>query len=93
MDEKEIKALAALARIRITENEIPKVAGKLTRVLEYVSLIQKAHAPDAKTPDAGELRNVMREDGIPHESGAYTEEILANVPSREGDYVKVKKIL
>ena len=93
MDEKEIKHLAKLARIQIAGNEIPAIAEKLARVLEYVSLIQKAHAPSMTMPEVGELHNVMREDGVPHKTGEYTEDILANAPARVGDYVKVKKIL
>ena len=37
--------------------------------------------------------NVMREDGEPHESGLYTGALLAQAPQREGEYIKVKKIL
>ena len=37
--------------------------------------------------------NVMREDKDPHEAGLYTEKILEQAPAREGDYIKVKKIL
>ena len=37
--------------------------------------------------------NVMREDVNPHESGLYTEKILEQAPTREGNYIKVKKIL
>ena len=53
-----------------------------------------------------EVRNVLREDGAggangtsttpvgrQNTPGEFTEAILANVPKREGQYVKVKKIL
>jgi Asp-tRNA(Asn)/Glu-tRNA(Gln) amidotransferase C subunit len=39
------------------------------------------------------LRNVMREDEPTNHSGEYTEAILQNAPAREGDWLKVKKIL
>ena len=93
MDEKEIRHLATLARIRITESETRAVAEKLARVVGYVSLIQSAQVPSVEIPEAEILRNVMREDGTPHKTGVYTKDILRNVPNREGDYVKVKKIL
>lgn len=93
MDDKEIRHLAALARIHIDDNEIPAIAENLQRVVQYVSEIQKVDVKTAQLTEDDELRNVMREDGIPHETARYTENILAHVPSREGDYVKVKKIL
>jgi Asp-tRNA(Asn)/Glu-tRNA(Gln) amidotransferase C subunit len=35
----------------------------------------------------------MREDVIVNKAGEYTEKLLGNAPSREGNYLKVKKIL
>jgi len=94
MKDEEIRHLAALARIRIAEADIPKIADKLARVVQYVSEI-KDIAPELQggVVEADELRNVMREDGTPHETGMYTEDILASAPERDGDYFKVKKIL
>ena len=95
MDKKEIARLASLARIKITDEEIPRIAENLARVVEYVSEIQRADIVEsvALTPTAVTLHNVMREDTSPHETGLYTEAILENAPVREGDYIKVKKIL
>lgn len=42
---------------------------------------------------AGELRNVMREDRDPHAPKIHTEDLLDSAPARKGDYVVVKKIL
>lgn len=42
---------------------------------------------------AGDLRNVMREDGEPTPSGTHTADILAEAPRKEGDYIKVKQVL
>ena len=94
INEKDIAHLAALARIRIADADIPKIADKLARIVQYVSEIKDA-TPELRggVVEAGELRNVMREDGAPHETGMHTEDILANAPERDGDYFKVRKIL
>ncbi len=62
--------------------------------MEYIAAINKISAEN----EAGGLSavariNVMREDSNPHESGKYTETLLKAAPQREGQYVKVKKIL
>ena len=93
MDDTEIRHLAILARIHIEDDEIPAIAGNLQRVIQYVSEIQNVDIGGERLAEAGELRNVMREDVSPHTSEAYTEKILENVPERAGNYVKVKKIL
>jgi aspartyl/glutamyl-tRNA(Asn/Gln) amidotransferase C subunit len=104
MDEKEIKKLAKLAHIQIDDKEIPTISENLARIVDYVSEIQNASTREETKPEAGivspkplaeagELRNVFRRDSYPHETGKYSEPILENVPDREGDYIKVKKIL
>ncbi len=47
---------------------------------------------DSRAASGGEV-NVMREDTNPHESGKFSEAILKNAPSREENYLKVKKIM
>ena len=94
IDDREIEKLANLARIKLSSSEKKGLGKDIESILEYVSGIQKVSSPVSdKKPDSSELINVMREDGQPHESGLYTEKILSEVPQREGDYVKVKKIL
>ena len=62
-----------------------------------LATIQEGGAPPVKVDDekkeAGTLRNVLREDKEPHESGQFTESILSEAPGKERGYFKVKKIL
>ncbi len=43
--------------------------------------------------EAGENRNVMREDAVLSTTNEIHDAILENVPDREGDFVKVQKML
>ena len=92
MDEAGIEKLAKLARLKLSTEEKKKFAKEIGAILEYVGQIKEAgaEAVERKTP---ELRNVMRADENPHESGINTEDLLNSAPEREGEYVKVKKIL
>lgn len=87
----DIKNLANLARIEVSDEEAEKMTGEIDSILGYVGQIQ------SKTLDSErvvpELRNVMREDVIANESHEYTEKLLKNAPARDGNYLKVKKIL
>ncbi len=86
----DIKHLAQLARISLSQEEEQKLMKDLGGILGYVSEIGKV-VTEAGEPSAGELRNVMREDES-REGGAYTGSILANAPQCEGKYLKVKQI-
>lgn len=93
MEKKEIEHLASLARIAITEDEVATLAKDMTSILNYVSEIEKIAGSREQEKEVGPLHNVLREDGDPHEGGKYSEELLRLAPIREGDYIKVKKIL
>ena len=87
-----VKKLAILARIGLKEGEGEKLAQDIESILGYVSEVQSVQGSELQ-PSAGELRNVMREDGPATPPGTHTEKLLASLPHREGRYVKVKKIL
>lgn len=90
----ELEKLAALARISLTPEETEKMRGEFDAILGYVAAINEVSGRaenDARSVVAPV--NVMREDAAPHESGIYTESLLAAAPRREGKYIRVKKIL
>ncbi len=92
MELKDIEKLAELARIEMSQEEKEKILKDMDGILGFVNQIQEAKV-DITEREAGEVRNIMREDENPHESGKYTEEILAEVPKVRDNYVEVKKIL
>lgn len=87
----DVKALASLARLEVSDEELVRLEKEIPGILSFVEQIQKA-AGDVpqKTPS---LRNVMRQDTNPHEGGLHTETLLSAAPSREGNYVAVKQVL
>lgn len=95
ISDKDIEKLGNLARIKLSDEEKKGLKIDIESILGYVSEIQEVSSDLDRDMsfDKGQLINVMREDEEPHESGLYTEKILNEVPQREGDYVKVKKIL
>jgi aspartyl-tRNA(Asn)/glutamyl-tRNA(Gln) amidotransferase subunit C len=90
----EIEKLAELSRLALSEEEKERMRGEFDSILEYIAVIQKISASvTERTPSIVAQVNVMREDAHPHESGIYTEALLSAAPKREGDYIRVKKIL
>ncbi len=90
----EIEKLATLARLALSPEEKERMRGEVDSILEYVATIQKISATaGTRMPSIVAQKNVMREDTNPHESGIHTETLVASAPKREGNYIKVKKIL
>lgn len=93
MQKEDIEHLAKLARIRVTDEEATVLAESITGILGYVSEIEAITSEQTSEKTVGPLYNVMRKDQEPHAEAMYTEDLLKLAPEREGQYVKVKKIL
>lgn len=96
----DIQKLAELSRIKIAPEEQNSLCLQIESILGYIDQIKKVAqvsivpgALESQTIEFGALHNVMREDGEPHMPSEFTEKILSAVPDREGNYLKVKKIL
>ena len=87
----DVRKLAALARISVSEEALPKFAKEFDAILGYVSQLDelKIETGKALLP----YTNIFRADGEPHESGKYTEKLAEQFPAREGDLLSVKQIL
>lgn len=85
----DIEKLAALARLKVSPEEADILAKDAEAILSYVSKLPESPEVHLVAP----IRNIMREDGEPHESGIHTESLLAAAPKREGDHIEVKPIL
>lgn len=108
ISKEEVKKLADLARIEIDEEEAEKLSGEMDAILDYVgqvSAIAKTKADEERnmhvaSPEQGEVGsvapgkvNIMREDENPNASESFNKELINEFPDKEGDYLKVKKIL
>ncbi len=87
----DIVALAKLARLEVPEEDIAKLEKEITNILAFVEVIQKANA--GNETESPTLRNVMRKDEAPHESGKYTEVLLKAAPARQGNRIAVKQVI
>ena len=95
MDTEEIRKLSALARLAVTDDELKGLSKDLNSILEYVSAIRSVSTefPDQVTGDARGRVNIFRDYRDREESALYTEALLEEVPERDRDWVKVKKII
>jgi aspartyl/glutamyl-tRNA(Asn/Gln) amidotransferase C subunit len=96
MNKEEVLKLADLSRIEVSDKEAEDLTHEFGAILGYVGEISGlVTISEASSKVKGDypIRNVFRTDNDPHESGIYTEALLKSAPDRDGDYIKVKKIL
>lgn len=89
----DVKKLAALARIQVSEEALPTFTSEFDAILAYVGQLDALALPkdlkDAKPP----LRNVFRPDENPTPPGTWTKKLVSAFPEREGDALVVKQII
>ena len=92
IDEEQVRKVARLSRLELTEGEVEEFTGQLSAILEYVEKMNELET-DSVEPLAHclPISNVLREDVVRESLG--TEKTLANAPQRDEDFFKVPKLL
>ena len=92
IDAQQVRKVAKLARLDLTEAEIEQFAGQLSAILEYVEKMNELDTSDVEPlAHCLPISNCFREDVVTESLG--TEKTLANAPQRDGEFFKVPKIL
>lgn len=87
----EVRHVAELAKLRLSEAEIEQYAGQLSAILEYAERLQEVDTSSVPpTPYILPLTNVMRED-VP-EPSLSNDDALANAPDREDGFFRVRAV-
>lgn len=87
----DVKHVAKLARLELTEEEIDKYSTQLGSILEYVQQMNEVDTTGIEPmPHAIPLTNVMREDVVKYEQTK--EELMKNAPYEEDGFFRVPKI-
>ena len=87
----DVKHVAKLARLELTEEEINKYSKQLGSILEYVEQMNEVDTTGIEPmPHPIPVYNVMREDVVKYEQ--IKDEMLANAPFEEDGFFRVPKI-
>jgi len=92
IDEAQVRKVAKLARLELTEAEVVEFTGQLSAVLDYMEKMNELDTANVEPlAHCLPVSNVFREDRAKESLG--TEKTLANAPQRDGEFFKVPKIL
>lgn len=88
----DIKKLAEMARVDMTDAELENIAHEFDPILAYVGQVKEVSESSLGNPDYL-LTNVMREDVATNKPGEYTEKLIEQMPDSQDGFLKVKQIL
>ena len=87
----DVRKVALLARLRLTEDELAVMQQQLSSILEYMQMLQEVDVTDVPpTAQVTDVVNIVRPDEV--RPSLPVEEVLQNAPRHEDGYFKVKPV-
>jgi aspartyl-tRNA(Asn)/glutamyl-tRNA(Gln) amidotransferase subunit C len=88
----DVRKVAQLARLELADETIATYTGQLERILDYVAHLEQVDTEGVPpTTRAVEVVNVTRDDAVT--PTPVRDDLLDLAPEREGDFLRVPKIL
>ena len=92
IDQEQVRKVAKLSRLDLSQSEILEFTGQLGAILDYVEKMNELDTENIEPlAHCLPVSNVFRDDRIKKSLG--TEKALANAPQKEETFFKVPKIL
>jgi aspartyl-tRNA(Asn)/glutamyl-tRNA(Gln) amidotransferase subunit C len=92
IDHAQVRKVARLSRLELTEAEVQEFTSQLSAILDYVEKMNELDTEQVEPlAHCLAISNVFRADEIKESLG--TEKTLANAPQRDGEFFKVPKII
>ena len=92
IDQAQVRKVARLSRLDLTDAEVEEFTGQLSAILDYVEKMNELNTDNVEPlAHCLPISNVFREDCVKESLG--TERALTNAPQRDGEFFKVPKIM
>lgn len=92
IDEAQVRHVAKLSRLDLTDDEVGRFSGDLSAIVEYIEKLNELDVEGVEPlAHCLPIHNVFREDVV--KESLSNEEALSNAPQRHDEYFKVPKVL
>lgn len=91
ISEKEVKHIAGLARLQLTEKEVVKMQKELSVILDYFNLLKET-SNKTEASDLTTKREIMRQDVIKSQEESLTKRLVEAAPDKKENHIKVKAV-
>jgi aspartyl-tRNA(Asn)/glutamyl-tRNA(Gln) amidotransferase subunit C len=92
IDVSTVKRVARLARIKISEEDAPKLVGELNVILSFVEQLNEVDVNDVlPLTSVVDAKMRMRDDVVT--DGSYPQDVTGNAPASEDHFYMVPKVV
>ena len=94
ISKEEVKHIAKLARLGLTEKEVKKMQRELSKILDYIEKLKEVGISNVKpTSHSIQVENVIRDDEEKSQKSKFKSQMLLELaPETKDGYLKVKSI-
>lgn len=93
LDKSQVKHLAKLSRLKLSDPQIDELLSELNNILDFVKKLQTVDTDGVEpTAQVTGLTSVMRPDTI-KDYGTTREDLLSNSPAQQDGFIKVRRVL
>ncbi len=93
ISKEEVKHIAKLARLGLSDKEVGKFQKELSSILDYFEKLKKIDVSGVEpSSHPFEAENVLRKDEVKEEQSKRNKKLLELVPETKEGYLKVKSI-
>jgi aspartyl-tRNA(Asn)/glutamyl-tRNA(Gln) amidotransferase subunit C len=92
VDSATVRRVARLARLKVNEEDVPRLAGELNAILDFVEQLNEVNV-DGVEPltSVVEAQMRMRDDVVT--DGGYAKDVTKNAPASEDEFFMVPKVV
>ena len=92
LTDEEVRHVAALARVAMTDDEVELMRSQLSNILDHVDVLNQVDTEGVEpTGHSVDVTSVMRDDDV--SESARLEDVLANAPFTHDGFIRVKAVL
>ena len=92
VDQATVRRIARLARIRLAEDDVPRLEGELNSILKWIEMLNEVDVAGVEPlTSVVEMEMKMRDDVVT--DGRIPEAIVANAPMSEDHFFMVPKVV
>jgi aspartyl-tRNA(Asn)/glutamyl-tRNA(Gln) amidotransferase subunit C len=92
VDEKTVRRVARLARIKVADAELPRLAGELNVILNFVEQLNEVNVENVE-PLTSVVATEMKKRADVVTDGHYAKAITQNAAASEDDFFMVPKVV
>jgi len=92
VDQNTVRKIATLSRIKVQEEDLPRLEGELNSILKWIEMLQEVDT-DGVEPMTSAVHMEMKKRQDVVDRGGRAQDIIANAPASEDRFFMVPKVI